>query len=67
MLFVPIIISSYINGSLKIEENPNVTIVNGAGEVLNYKCGNLSMISIEITPSKITRPFQVLCKRLKLI
>jgi hypothetical protein len=43
-----------INGSLKIEENPNVTIVNGAGEVLNYKCGNLSMISIEITPSKIT-------------
>lgn len=54
VLFVPIIISSYINGSLKIEENPNVTIVNGAGEVLNYKCGNLSMISIEITPSKIT-------------
>lgn len=43
-----------LNGSLKIEENPNVTIVNGAGEVLNYKCGNLSMISIEITPSKIT-------------
>lgn len=45
---------SDLNGSLKIEENPNVTIVNGAGEVLNYKCGNLSMISIEITPSKIT-------------
>ena len=43
-----------LNGSLKIEKNPNVTIVNGAGEVLNYKCGNLSMISIEITPSKIT-------------
>ena len=43
-----------LNGSLKIEENPNVTIVNGAGEVLNYKCGNLSMISIEIIPSKIT-------------
>lgn len=43
-----------LNGSLKIEGNPNVTIVNGAGEVLNYKCGNLSMISIEITPSKIT-------------
>ena len=43
-----------LNGSLKIEENPNVTIVNGAGGVLNYKCGNLSMISIEITPSKIT-------------
>ena len=45
---------SDLNGSLKIEGNPNVTIVNGAGEVLNYKCGNLSMISIEITPSKIT-------------
>jgi hypothetical protein len=45
---------SDLNGSLKIEENPNATIVNGAGEVLNYKCGNLSMISIEITPSKIT-------------
>lgn len=45
---------SDLNGSLKIEENPNVTIVNGAGEVLNYKCGNLSMISIEIIPSKIT-------------
>lgn len=45
---------SQLNGSLKIEKNPNVTIVNGAGEVLNYKCGNLSMISIEITPSKIT-------------
>lgn len=45
---------SDLNGSLKIEKNPNVTIVNGAGEVLNYKCGNLSMISIEITPSKIT-------------
>lgn len=47
-------VESYLNGSLKIEENPNATIVNGAGEVLNYKCGNLSMISIEITPSKIT-------------
>lgn len=45
---------SDLNGSLKIEGNPNATIVNGAGEVLNYKCGNLSMISIEITPSKIT-------------
>lgn len=45
---------SDLNGSLKIEENPNATIVNGAGGVLNYKCGNLSMISIEITPSKIT-------------
>lgn len=45
---------SDLNGSLKIEKNPNATIVNGAGEVLNYKCGNLSMISIEIAPSKIT-------------
>lgn len=44
----------FLNGSLKIEVNPNATIVNGTGEILNYKCGNLSMMSIEITPSKIT-------------
>nr|DAZ77889.1 MAG TPA: hypothetical protein [Caudoviricetes sp.] len=42
------------NSNLKIEVNPNATIVNGTGEILNYKCGNLSMMSIEITPSKIT-------------
>jgi hypothetical protein len=43
-----------LNSNLKIEVNPNATIVNGTGEILNYKCGNLSMMSIEITPSKIT-------------
>ena len=42
-----------INSNLKIEGNPNCVLTNGTGELLNYKYGNIGMISIEVNLTKI--------------
>ena len=41
------------NSNLKIEGNPNCVLTNGTGELLNYKYGNIGMISIEVNLTKI--------------
>lgn len=38
---------------LKSEGNPNCVLTNATGELLNYKYGNISMISIEANLTKI--------------
>jgi hypothetical protein len=42
-----------INNDLKSEGNPNCVLTNATGELLNYKYGNISMISIEANLTKI--------------
>ena len=53
MLFVPIIISSYINGSLEMQGEKGCTLVNATGRASYIRNGFMAQVIMEITPTKL--------------